>query len=1550
MPAEVGEQVLSPQKFLPKTTEYVIPPLPQEFREGLFKEKSPDDEFNNKDKTLPIFKSVSVIRKSGTGVEEVNFDQMIQGELDYQARTKDLEVSTERTAVLQNIVDRMTLGTDVKTRVVIMRKGHEANAFVTPDGTVFVAQALINTLDSIDEIGGVLAHELGHLINKTFVRKVQSRGPIDSVGLGWLHEATADMLAPVLLEKVNLNSFGFSKAIKKIAEGHRGFDHQTGLSRAAQSVGQHWAVDFHTSALPETPISNFLYQAVYKTNKEMLQAYKNSKKEGPELDQLLRSLHPWDLETVYDYGLRVVSPQELLLQEKGLSIIKERILSAGHTEMDSRIFGFVVSTDNLPFTTPESVVDFINNIEEFEKDKKFDSLYREVFNKDKHKSAIPKFLTKLKYAMNVNYSEKTSFKGLIPVNEDTMINILAKLSNSEIAKNLSRSDGSFNLDGEITEAALQFAVRRYSDNETALQSYFEKVKEAGIRIEIYIIDRFDKDQYLALRKTFAEVFGARSKEEVLTKKELEEEFEQFRNGYSSSSNPELNGERVRYLGYILGKYRQYFKENNLNDSQRIEFIKEIEEAINNMGSIDIPGSLEKYLASPLSKLFNHDLDGRENNHKLYLFNLKMIVGLSLFEKDGNEFYSYMFRIMDESGIDHSKLSRTQLLNLCQGLIDTSPDEWQHIYLLAGVAKGEEVTTKCADIRDFKRFSELPFIKAIMEKEEPVNASSIKGLNEKTVERLKSYHKGERVYNGRRPEVNEHTVFSLFGEDIRSLILGQEIREEFIRLIEKGVPEEQFDDLYRFVNNYFSEGEQKSKFLREISKKYLQSDRNTLDAKTTYLIAHLNQVGPEGMVMVAEQIKTLSEYRKFRDRLRDRITQYLEGGMEASVLATIDNLTSQFNSKSGELFNTAFEDPNSKEWISTNFAKRWMSGYVLGFTGDYRLEGGKFALSEKTRVSFRSIKETFSLLKGLTNTQRFFIVHKALTDKEGSLTSVPKRTALGEVITKALDIKNPFISSVIKNASERAEAEIVTFPVARMLGPLLFRGLDVAAVNTEEVMETEGYDSRNPENWRIVKLQEVISKEEIQRLITAETRDLTVFGSRYREESALQRLSTQSDEHYHQVIGILDQLLAEKQVGDVSTAENNINPVNEAVIRGVEGSGALGVRALQLVRQLYKFSPDVDRRLGETFDSNPGINKLLFWEYLIKLAETQPEIKDYIENKLVTLDPRLGGGSLYTVYGAKVKDEAGNLKEVVIRMLNPNARGLLIRSYEVAEDSLKAVLAEPVNWRDKSSVEKRKQAKLAYAMLKLSRDWCEKDIDDEHLIQDDKDFRGVIDEFNAKYASETVYAPELGVTLDRFKSEGFAKGSTLNKLLADQTIPIETKQKALDVFARFFAQQFKTNKIFKEDGDKYRLIHSDPHSGNYIVETNTDGSFSKMAMIDRNFYLRLSEREVNMMKALMKGDSLGFAFQFLDRMLGPDKISNPLKRLTITNRVVKALVPQLIDQARKGELTEYGAFQTVTEVLEQNGISVPLEIQLGIKNIRSVNELLKRNGVNLKSHI
>lgn len=392
--------------------------------------------------------------------EQIDITAGLEEEFDYLSKTRGLETNTIRTKVLHELVmDKLTEGADIQTRVIIINKG-DVEAFVMPDGSVFVSQALLNKLDSLDEVAAVLAHEVGHLIFRTSLKKIEKGDSgLKRFGMGWIHEAASDSKAPELLEKAGFNSLAFASAIEKISGSERGTVHQSGLSRASQSVGQHLAIDRETSSTISTQLPPVLKGEVKKTNLEIIrEIIKKQPKTttekaseqvtrhwSKEIKTALELLHPRDLGELYNSSVRDRwwHERDEKYSELCESLISRRLQQHGYSKADSILF-FIY---NLPGTyllenrfinTVDDFSQTAGAVESFESGSKFKEMSKLVFNSisstsriNDYKSPATSYLDSLtKYLYDINVENPS--RG-IPVTKEALLDALEQLSKIEIS-------------------------------------------------------------------------------------------------------------------------------------------------------------------------------------------------------------------------------------------------------------------------------------------------------------------------------------------------------------------------------------------------------------------------------------------------------------------------------------------------------------------------------------------------------------------------------------------------------------------------------------------------------------------------------------------------------------------------------------------------------------------------------------------------------------------------------------------------------------------------------------------------------------------------------------------------------------------------------------------------------------------------------------------------------------------------------------------------------------------------------------------------------------
>lgn len=86
--------------------------------------------------------------------------------------------------------------------ITVVRNHHEVNAFALPGGHIFVFEGMIDEVESVDELAGVLGHEVGHVAHRDGMRAV-----LQAYGLTYLFS----MLPPELLRARDLLQFSHSR-------------------------------------------------------------------------------------------------------------------------------------------------------------------------------------------------------------------------------------------------------------------------------------------------------------------------------------------------------------------------------------------------------------------------------------------------------------------------------------------------------------------------------------------------------------------------------------------------------------------------------------------------------------------------------------------------------------------------------------------------------------------------------------------------------------------------------------------------------------------------------------------------------------------------------------------------------------------------------------------------------------------------------------------------------------------------------------------------------------------------------------------------------------------------------------------------------------------------------------------------------------------------------------------------------------------------------------------------------------------------------------------
>lgn len=237
------------------------------------------------------------------GSESTDITSGLQQEFDFLARTRGLEIGTERCNRLQETVDRLILASGNKkwvgnSQVVILTKGLTPEAMAYPDGTIFISQSLINLFDSYDELAAVLGHEIHHLTNETFLNASKANNAKgEGFGVKWFHEMTSDFGSAEVLNNAGFRTTAMKDALLKLKDffgNMRGYEHQSPIIRAIEQFMLHMTKDFENSNKASTPLPKELVIKPKETNLEI--AKKIIVGDNPEdIIPAINKLHKRDL-------------------------------------------------------------------------------------------------------------------------------------------------------------------------------------------------------------------------------------------------------------------------------------------------------------------------------------------------------------------------------------------------------------------------------------------------------------------------------------------------------------------------------------------------------------------------------------------------------------------------------------------------------------------------------------------------------------------------------------------------------------------------------------------------------------------------------------------------------------------------------------------------------------------------------------------------------------------------------------------------------------------------------------------------------------------------------------------------------------------------------------------------------------------------------------------------------------------------------------------------------------------------------------------------------
>jgi len=1572
-----------------------------------------DDEFQDEPKVmLKANTTVTFAQKDPDDKDKeiiIDITSNIDKELEDISRTRGLETGTYRCNILQRMADNMVPDNSKwkgNIRVVIMNKGKDIDAAALPDGTVILSQALLNELDTMDEIAEILGHEVGHLINETSLTQLKARfKPNSSWGIAWLHEMVSDFKGSSTTNNLGFNPNAgiivFEKLERLLGNG-RDIEHQSSAIRGIQQRVTQSVIDFEGSNKEYTPIMAEFIKEVIPTNLEYLTEIALEGNLGKNYD-LVRRLRPSDLNqffSMYRYNSNFKLLQdrnksltngqkEGILNEKYpedkkavIKIITERLTEFGLNTNQIKIFFYTDRyADELSiFNGIEEIISLIPEIDRMTRDNTLKNSFLKIFNSHDTHQPLRAILSQVRETI---YKKDSPNKDLIKdVNQvvrllDLINRLIIKVpslsfGNEEKEKlkisetEYFRSEYDYYLDDFISNLIFEYSYfvilkdANSIEDVNSLRDFYSVLKSANLSIVIpysryekpykrfpdsIIMEGNYKTKVNEIEKIYIEVFSKEFQLEYksipippinefddLTRNFSTNEFHEYFLKYwnASFSRQDIIGEELYYKYFrstilTLSKakpetgYVDNFVITVLKKTLSDEELKSFESYGTFDGSKpEIRPSIELLLTL---KSLNRDDLLIQANKNFEIENLRGILKFLCLKFWANHYPKATLVMAEEflrsqsEIIDFKSLATIDIYNIIKPIFAHTDHESDLILRDPRVEESTQNNASTEDEifesevgkgRDFERIYSNPVIQEIISRTRAVRFDSLAELlNDNTfklfiveLQRSTDYEDGER------------NIFPLFSDSMDSLIFLDSYRSEILRLTQPGkIKAEDYPVLLELIEHHFPNSTDKIELVKTIEIDYLKNKSIDLRKRIDFFIERYKSLSIEGALIIGDQITSSDDFYYFKQKTGSEFSKYIVGDSGLSKTAAIDYSLSELSENANLLIKTTSTISTVEKELSTKLAESWLelaAGRQITTSAYYDKKSEKIFLTSRLKAVFLTFRDSIERIKGMSNSNRIMLAVRALSDTNGLLTSDDGKKLLIESLVTSLNIKNSFILRLIETAITSGSKSILTFPAAKMIAPYLFRAIKTEAVDIEGIRTKTDPERDNKSYFYNFRYQPAYL-ENLPFILGSKTDDIVAYGNKYklRPDSTVAKAATEHALLYKELVqNLRSELLKEERDDNQDERPSKLSPEINAVISVLE-SNSLTARAGQMAVQIKEFSNEVRDRLSEIQDSIKGQSKLAFWNNLLKRTEPgpeyDPEFAKFFQENFVSLDEYRGGGSLFTTYSATIKDGDSGTKKVVIKMLNPNAESSTLDVYKFCSSVLLKII-------ETSDGEVRDDATLTLNLLELSNTWCSEDINDQTYVEDDDSFRLTINSFNRRVGAQIIGASERIFTSKKVKIETEVQGNTLNRKQKDKNIDDSQKRSWARHLLAFFNYQFINSPKNDDKGNDIYYFHSDPHTGNYMVDERTTSS--ELDVIDRSMYLKLSKDEVNTFKLLKDGNALGFVNSFIDKCLEVNKVGI-VERVQIKVKILEKLGHEFRKQ-NKSQQQDYSKYLEIIQ--------------------------------------
>src|SRR3990167_7491557 len=1439
----------------------------------------------------------------------------------YLAVTHETESGSERTRILGQYAKKMLQGEVYKgdVQVVILNRGLTEKGFILPDGTIVLSQSLINRSGSFSAALGIIAHEVAHLINGTYVSR-------ESISTEWVHELGADAEVSRLLDKVGINTLVahdfFERQAKESLNQRTDLGHQSPLMRASLPLIEHQFINRKFSsadiipldkvALPDGETISFYKQEIKPTNREIAEMWPEGLVEG-NAAELLDKLHSQDLCQLLDNGCfsrgdlkdseafqqalteflrkRTTDVDLLPLDQDSLLLTmwwgNERwrqhafsnhtyqdylkILKHGHTidpkqwrGMNYRIFG-VYARDNWPGdwdglyarqtdidAACEGQITFLINQGVAIKENTFLEIieaYVEFTRQDKDEQ-FGKYWWHVDPIISTYIAARLFDPKTQRVDQKELRQLLQKIAKTGYSP---ASDTWLLLENAL--GTHQIFRNKKGDIDSDRVTQLTKDQLEPIFLEVFGVNLY-KEQLESEPAFFSLEQVSRILNSIFSEKEVHVLYRKF-----------SNLRRLLYSNIQLAESHPLATEIRKHYAPIITYLREQVRSADFTG-LDFDPQIETERET--STLFSLDEKGKVLPSSLKMRLEAFIANLEVDTYPSFKAYEEKRQVMVDSlhymekhyCSDFDRLSLNDqiwhVLNFSYWFGD------QTLYM------GEKLATSPLHLSFQKKLEHTYQIESFVALDQ-----ALADYNE----RIDHAH-----YLGMHSHYRSKKIFS---SNLAGLIFYPFFEGKFIDFLHQDIDSEVLPAAIQAFENIVSgigggidmtdASPDLSRKIHDLRLAYIisaESNPEKIRSRMDYFLDNYHKFSYSDLLVLMKQVKHYDDAKYFFDQIglqRMAVLRGDENSWKLDALAIGDLVVSLFKDKQ-LVVGTIADDPLSKLKYTTDLAKTWLGTFIAKIkTDDTKPSSGiqfdrqlrKVIIDPfRERDRFRTVKDVIQGLQGLSEGAKKGLMMRLLLDSDGLLATTEKRQWLADLVVKSFNIEDDFVKQVAKGLIIEGKPSLVGLGLSQLLGPLLFSGLDLQAIN---------YTRINKEFYK--RGSAFSGKPEYSYLpnLFSESRDNIVeIGSILRGKTGLEALSKlyqASTSHLRRLHQWLEAYTSNfnltQKYQEVEAAEQSgLSPRTESFIQGIESMGSLFVRSLQIAQLVYDFEPKLAKRLSNAFDRMQPTDEFKLWLNLHKEVEddksgdAETSLSLFVGEMLDTIDEFLGGGSLASAYKVSLTPKGIKklgVKTAALKMYTANAAAFVDISY----DSTIAAL----RYAEKHGNEQtKKHAQLAQIVLGVARHWSKADLKD-NKPQWGAILRQAIKAISEKIDKPIITAKPLFATPDNhIRVEEYLAGSTLNRYLqnrqvssylAKNKVPFDSKNfnqwlenqdnlsedikttlKALHIVLGFVDSFFETP--VGVDVGQY-IFPQDPHPGNFIIskdgtlgaiDLHTDFSFSK----------------------------------------------------------------------------------------------------------------------------